>query len=975
MKIKPRSIVGIALWLLILIVFVAVNVVVITFYDFMTAALVGTFSDATDEEIRSSLEAGTELADAIAGEGIVLLQNEGDVLPLSGEVKKVNVFGWSSTQWVHGGSGSGRNVKMDTDFLTALDNYGVSHNAELTKMYRDFRSDRPFYDNRTGTLNSHNYEFSRLYEPSVYDKNYYSDGLIANAKNYSDTAIVAIGRVSGESNDSPRAQHKQVTKNGEIVRDDTRTYLEISSEEEELLKFVGKNFADVIVLVNSTNTMELGFLETIEGLDACLLVGCSGENAATAIPKVLYGDYNPSGKTTDTYAYEFESNASYANAGMEGEGAYTNSEGLYPCGTRNANVGSSDVVYESVYYTDYVEGIYVGYKWYETAYAEGYWNDVSNKYGTGYKGTVQYPFGYGQSYTKFKWEFASDSASGRVLAEGDTVTIGVKVTNIGKKAGKDVVQLYYTAPYYDGGLEKSYVELCGFGKTKTLAPGESDTIDFSVSVYELASYDCYDVTGNGFTGYEVEAGDYEFRVMRNAHDQALASVVYNVAETITFANDPDTTKAIKNRFTGADAEDGVSLDGSDSNAGIKFLTRSNFKDTFPHKKAPDREMTDNVIALNLYTEENAKAWEDENAAPIVTGQKNGMVVYDNGITELGMKLGGDYDDPLWEKLMDQFTFEEMERLFYHYYLSPEPGVPSIGKYKVFEADGPGQIGSFNTARHGTGFPNPTVIAQTWNPGLATAFGRQVGLEATNLGFDGWYAPGINLHRSPLGGRNYEYYSEDDYMSGIFCSNVVNGAMDRGVYCYIKHLIAYDQDAYRDSQYIWMTEQTLRETYLKPFERAVKDGATGIMTSYNRIGAVWTGGSSALQMSVLRGEWGFKGALLTDYSDHQEFINSDHNLRAGGDQILFGFGSDVTFKYDKSGNGFAQAIRRSAKNSTYIWLNALYRNKISGLPERALRVPGGGWITPVFIVFDIAVLGLMAFWLIKIIRKIRMRSKN
>lgn len=969
MKFKRKQKIALGIIGVLTALLIVLNIVVGIFFDMIDALIEGTFSTATNAEISDSLSKGSALAEEIEGEGLVLVKNDENTLPLNKSVKNVNVFGWSSTQWVHGGSGSGQCVTKETDLLAALKEYGVNYNQALTDMYKKFLDERPYSKN--GALNSYNYQFSRLYEPSVKDTEYYSEQLLQNAKSFSDTAIAVIGRVSGESNDCPKTQFKQVKKKGEVINDETRTYLEISVEEEELLKYLGENYKNVIVLINSTNTMQLGFLDTIKGLDSCLIIGGTGAGAVKAVVKTIYGDINPSGKTVDTYAYDFKTNASYANAATEGEGAYTNSaDGMYPYGIANANVGDGKAKYEAVYYVDYVEDIYVGYKWYETADAEGFWQDKG-----GYDKVVQFPFGYGMSYTSFKEEIVESSpAELSSLKKDDVITVKVKVKNTGTVAGKHIVQLYYTAPYTTGGIEKSVVELCAFAKTKLLTPGEEQTLTLSFRTYDMASYDCYDKNKNGFSGYEVEKSDAGYVVSLRTDSHNLATVIsesgkntveFKVVEDIKYDVDPDTKQSVINRFTGAGAEDGVGIDGKDSDGNITYLTRADFKATFPKEKKENRAMSDIVKKYNLYTAEDAKTWAKDTDKDIVTGQKNGIVVYDkNGVTETGKKLGRNYDDADWDKLLNQLTLSEMEQLCYHYYLSPNVEIKSIGKYKPFEADGPTQIGSFNTARKGTGFPMPTVIAQTWNTELASDFGSQVALEAANLGYDGWYAPGINLHRTPFGGRNYEYYSEDDFLTGALCREVVTSSLDRGVYCYIKHFVGYDQDGNRDSLYTWLTEQNLRETYLKPFEMAVKAGATGLMSSYNRIGALWTGGSYALNTSVLRGEWLFKGAVLTDFCDHPQYVNSDQFLRAGGDQILYAFGGDVSFKFDTQSNTYRQALRRSAKNSVYIWLNALTRNadlvSAGKIEARHLRADGG-WLRPVLITADaLAFIGL-AFW--------------
>ncbi len=947
---KKLPIIQTVLASLALVILIAVNVVLPQFFDLINAVVCGTYSAATDAEIALALEKGAELADDIQEEGTVLVANNG-ALPLKKTAGKVNVLGWSSTQWIYGGSGSGRCLSMKQDFLDALAAEGIETNGELTEFYRYFLDNRPFYSNSVGSLNSYYTEFSRLYEPALSS---YPDGLLERAKEFSDTAIVVLSRVCGESNDCPRVQYRQNRKGGEIITDEARTYLEISPEEEALIKYAAESFETTVVVVNSTNAMELGFAETVPGLDACVIAGGTGEASADSLVRVLYGDVCPSGRTVDTYAYDFSTSAAYANCGVEGEGKYTNGEGKYPFGAHSANVGRANEKVDAVRYVDYVEGIYVGYRWYETADAEGYWDGAG-----GYGKIVQYPFGFGLSYTTFSWETA-----GEPVVNSEGAEISVRVTNTGSVSGKDVVQLYWTPPY-DGGIEKSAVNLADFAKTKLLAPGESEVLKLKADAYSMASYDYSDANANGFKRYELESGTYALSVRRNAHEKGIAEdVPFIVAATVIFENDPVTGSAVENRFTGDKAEDcGVSIDGSNSGADITFLSRKDFAGTFQSERKPDRAMTDNVAEWNLYDAEKADARIRESDAPVTTGKSGKMIVYEpgSGINELGMKLGSDYDAPEWEDLLDLLTRDQLENLVYHYYLSPNLELPQIGKYKPYEADGPTQIGSFNAARTGTGFPCPTVIAQTWSKELASAFGRQVGLEAADLGFDGWYAPGINLHRTPFSGRNYEYYSEDPVRSGKLCERVVSGAHARGVYCCVKHLVANDQDGNRDSLYTWLTEQALRELYLKPFEIAVKGGLTGIMTSYNRLGAVWAGGSEALIRGVVRNEWGFKGAVLTDYADHPEYDSTDQCIRAGGDQVLFGYGGNVSFRFETESNTFMQALRSAAKNSVYIWLNALYKNRTGGLEPRHLRVDAGGWLLPVLIVLDVLAFAGLAVW--------------
>ncbi len=926
-------------------------------------------------------EAGEDLAMRIEEEGIVLLQNKDNTLPLSKDVKKVNVFGWSSTQWINGGSGSGRCTPMTTDFLAALKEAGVDYNEDLTKMYRDFLGERPFASIAQGSLNSYPEDLCRLYEPSVSDGNYYTQALLDGAKEYSDTAIVVLGRFTGESNDAPTVQYKQTTKGGDIIEDASRTYLDLSAEE-ELLAYVGENFANVIVLVNTTNTMALGPIETIPGVDAALLVGGTGDKAAKAIPEVLFGDVNPSGHVTDTYAYDFRTAASFANIGKDGTGAYTNGVGLYPYdGTTNGNLGvNGGVPYEQVSYVDYVEGIYIGYKWYETADAEGYWDSVSNDYGQGYEGVVQYPFGYGLSYTSFDWKIVN--ATSGALDQNGAVDVTVKVTNTGSVAGKDVVQLYYAAPYTPGGIEKSAKVLGDFAKTGLLQPGGSEEVTLTLDVYDMASYDCYDSNSNGFMGYELDAGEYTFYISRNAHE-SVDEFTCSLSSGVEYAVDPATGAPVGNVFTGSDAVDGVSLDGSDSDANIVYLTRADFEGTFPTKRTPDRALTDNAKALNLFTAEMAEAWIDPNDEPITTGAKNGLSVTnsDGSISDLGLKLGADYNDPQWEDLLDQMTIEEMTDLTLHGYVHTA-AVPSIGKPRTQDLDGPTQVGSFSwNGLNGTGFPNPVTLAQSFNKDLMHEFGLVNGAEARQLGVNGLYAPAANMHRTPFGARNYEYYSEDSYLSGVCATLTVKGELEAGTFVYVKHFICDDADSYiyRDSVYTWMTEQTLREIYLSPFRMMVQEGGcTGLMSSYNRLGAVWSGGSSALLNSVLRDEWGFKGAVITDYADHHAFMNGDHMIRNGGDLWMDGWLSDGTYDYETTSNSFQQALRKASKNIIYMTLNAeAVRADYAANGGESLYITQANqslnqWLTAL-IVFDVVVIAAEAVYFILRAKKSKKQS--
>lgn len=950
--------------------------------------------NVTDEEREATMAAGRALAERVEAEGIVLLRNEDDALPMPSALTKVNVFGWASTQWVGSGSGSGQVTGSVMGLLDALAERGVTYNHELTDMYRSFYGERAYKG--AGALNSKASEYCRLYEPKITDKSCYSDELLANAEKFSGAAIVVIGRVMGESIDAPAAQYKVCERGGEVDVDVTRGYLELSREEEAMLRYVGATYDRVVVVVNSTNTMELGELETIPGIDAALLVGTTGEVGARAVADVLWGDVNPSGRTADTFAYDFTTAASWANSGAMGEGIYTNGAGLYPAdGTINVNVGVSET-YDAVRFVDYAEGIYVGYRWYETADAEDFWDGEKNEHGSGYEAVVQYPFGYGLSYTDFSWEVVDRShADGAAAARDSEVSLTVRVTNTGEVAGRDVVQLYCSPPYTPGGIEKASTVLVAFAKTGLLEPGESQDVTLSFTLDDVASYDCYDANKNGFTGYELERGGYVVELKRDAHTLAAcdgARAEVRLPADVRCEKDLQTGATVENRFTGETAVDGVSVDGSDSGADIRYLTRADFAGTFPRTCSADREMTANVSALNLYDEQqveaDARRYEDDLLdsfeQPGSAGAGRHWRLSSGGsLTKLGAELGEDYDDPRWEIVLDYLSLEDMERLVLHGYLATAR-IDGVGKPLTKEVDGPAQVGSFNQLTYGVGYPAPSALAQTWNAGLAREYGAQLGREAAVLGVDGLYAPCANVHRTPLGGRNYEYFSEDPLVCGAMAAEVVAGAHETGTYCYLKHFAVNNQDSYRDSLYTWLTEQTLRELYLRPFQLAVEGGATGLMTSYNRIGAVWAGGSYALLTDVLRGEWGFEGSVITDYADHQQYMSADQALRAGGDLFMDGVFRNGSFSFGYTQDELSRArgtdeaaratsylsnLRRASKNVLYTWLNARV-----ACPERPAKLEASKHLVAALALADTAAVLGISCWARGALRRRRVRRQ-
>ena len=979
--------------------------------------------------INEARKGGQELSEQIIKEGSVLVKNNG-VLPLSAdEVSQVNVFGHASIDWVYGGSGSGQvlpennNPAENVDFLKALELYGVSYNQSLISMYRKFAA--PFGD--IGSINNNYDAFYRLAEPKISDGNYYTSALLNEAKTYSDTAFVVIGRHAGETEDPTRVQYKV---NASPSMDTSRHYLEISTEEEEMLKYVGENYENVIVIINSTNAMELDFVDTIPGIDACLVVGATGTQAAKAIPSILWGEVSPSGRFTDTYAYDMASNVNFKRTSAAGIGHYTDASDMYPTGA-GSNAGGTRR--DAPAFVDYIEGVYLGYKWYETADVEGIWDKYSreildendNKITvTGYESVVQYPFGYGLSYTSFEWTVEALSIpEGSEINRESEITITLSVANVGDFAGQDVIEVYLTPEYKKGEIEKAHVNLVAFAKTGTISPGEKQTLTITVDVEDLACYDAYDLNKNGNKGYELDAGSYQLKLMTDSHNvktvdfaggdsDAEGIITYNVSTTINFLVDSVTGNPVTNKFTGEDAIDGVSLDGSDSGQNIGFISRVDFPDPYEIADVANRDMADNVKEFNQYTKAQASEWDNAEvdifgnpvkSDPVEWGKITGVVEYDGvvyttsvgsdgrakvymdgKITELGLVLGSDYNHPLWDVVLSQITLEEAIELI-HAGNFGNAAIPTVGKPKLTDHDGPSQVRSFNAgASRGTGFPCTTVLGQTWNQSLAYSFGINYGKEmgVQGIAMDGTYGFGANLHRSAWGGRNYEYFSEDGFLAGTMLAEQVRGLTNTGKYCYLKHLVLYETEHERDSMYTWCTEQALREIYLKPFKKAIQDGGcVGIMSSYNRIGNVWTGGSEALIQGVIRDELGFCGTVVTDYVDSwsQRFMSIEDAVRAGGD-INLGTRTNALDTGFNATNRIQNQAKEVCHHVLYMFLSPLYANAEYNENDDVEQITVGAVIEPwvwwklALIDLDIIVGVICVYWLYFIFRNTIRRKR-
>lgn len=915
-------------------------------YGVMKAPIITTFLFGTgdrtggiEEQARSD-----ELCQKIAEEGIVLLKNQDNALPL--ETKDLNVFGWSSTEqgFLLSGIGSGSSTISDdkkVSLLNGLEKDGFNINQDLVKFYND-------YDSSTFSFATGNSKRMNLIEPSISE---YSDELIDGARNFSDTALVVISRVAGENvGEIPTTQKKS---HGQ-AEDKTRNYLHISKEEEQLLNMVEDNFDNVVVIINSTNAMELGFLNDAN-IDAALNVGVTGQSGALAIGKVLDGTVNPSGHLTDTFAYDYTKEPSFQNY------------------IRNGNN------------IQYLENIYFGYKWYETADVQGYFNNESNEYGDGYEAMVQYPFGYGLSYTTFKWKLTNSSIKDAATIDKDAkIELTFSCTNTGDVAGKDVMEIFYTAPYIKNGIEKSAVNLIDFIKTDTIEPSETESnLTVTLDLYDMASFDSYDKNNNGKTTWELDAGDYQIKFMDDSHNLKKMNqnvLNFKLASTITYDTDPVTGTEVTDLFTGDDAYSGVPLDGSTAYKNpLPYLSRSDFNSTFPtasgdvisseiskanNYTATEYEQTEMPVTdtvdgepLLLVTKENgSKATEAE-----LKGEGNASLVYNK---ELLTTIGNNYDAPELDQLINQMNTTELAKLVEDSGFQTK-AIESIGKPKLDEFDGPAgfntttQTGDKNTGTW-TAFPNETLLGQTWSKAIANAMGINMAQEGQATNLSGWYAPGVNLHRTAFNARNYEYYSEDPVLSGFMAANVIEGAKANGLHCYLKHFSLSEPGVNARNLNTWLTEQNYRENYLKPFEIAVKKGgANAIMSAFNSVGGVWAGANYAQNVQILRNEWGFRGTVITDWSDGSGNMNCQMGIRAGNDMWLNPNDEHNKSKLDMSDPTNVYCAKIAAKNIVYTFANTYAYADQKGNAKDSADVTAGASVSTVYWIF----VGIDAFFAI------------
>lgn len=849
-----------------------------------------TLSDAT-------VSKANELAKDVQSEAVTLLKNDDSNLPLSG--KKVNVFGWGSTNPVYGGTGSGSMSKQykTVSLLDGMKQAGLKTNTELSKLYTDYRKDRP----EVGM-------FAQDWTLPEVPAKQYSDKLVSDAKDFSDEAVVVLTRVGGEGADLPTdMKAKGITyKNNSKDYDDFQkgeSFLQLSKTERDMIDLVTSNFKKVTLVYNGANTFQFDFLNDYPQIQSVVWCPPAGQTGFSALGEVLAGETNPSGKTSDTFLKDLTKSVSYNNFGKF---EYTN---MADKAAKYKGFTGDDVT-AIPGFVNYSEGIYVGYKFYETASDEGLIN---------YDDTVAFPFGYGLSYTSFDQKLDS------VKYKGGKVTVTATVTNTGDKAGKDVVEAYYNPPYTDGGIEKASKNLAGFEKTKELQPGESQKVTVKFDDDDMASYDY-----KGAKAYVLEKGDYDISIQSDSH-HVIDHKAITVKDTVTYDSDSNTHNGDKT----------VATNQFDDVAGdVTYLSRA---DHFANYKeataAPTNFKMSDKAKETFYNNSNydpKKFDKDPDKMP-TTGAKNGLKLSD--------MYGKDYDDADWDKLLDQLTFDDMDNLIANGGYGTQ-ALKSVGKIQLTDADGPASLNNNFTGVGSIGFPASTAFACTWNKDLAKQFGEMIGDMAHDMHVAGWYAPAMNIHRNAFSGRTFEYFSEDSLLSGVMASSEISGAKSKGVYSFMKHFALNDQETKRTEMLCtWTNEQAMREIYLKPFEMSVKEGgAQAVMSSFNYIGNTYAGADSALLQTVLRGEWGFKGFVLTDYFGGYGYQNADQEVRAGNDSML------ATTKItnhitDKSATS-VKAMRQAAHNILYTAANSWqYAN---GEPKVATPI----WKTAMYVAWGV-----------------------
>ncbi len=907
------------------------------------------FLNASKAELsEETINASKDVISKVGDEGLVLVKNNG-LLPLASDTTNLNVFGWGSTNPIFGGTGSGSSDGSSAvGILKSLADAGYNTNTELTDLYKNYRADRP-----TVAMQAQDWT---LPEPTV---DAYTDAVMSQATSFSDTAVVVISRSGGEGADLPTDMYavihgtydiaEQVSVTGQYgyykgvytnngSYDDFEQgehYLELSVTEENMIEKVCSAFDKVIVVINANNAMELGWINDYPQIGAVILAPGAGNTGFSALGKIINGAVNPSGRTVDTYVYDLTSTPTWNNFGNF---AYTNVDDLKQA------VAAADPAYEgNMAFVNYVEGIYVGYKFYETAAEE---NAID------YDKEVLFPFGYGLSYTTFTQEIQNFNF------DGTNVSFDVKVTNTGSVAGKEVVEVYFTPPYNNGGIEKASVNLADFAKTSSLTAGASETLKFSIPVEELAAYDANGIKIAG-GGYILEAGEYTISLRADSHT-VLAS------ETFTVSNDVDYSKTKRssdfvtatNRFNDYSRGAFEQLSRKDSFANLATATAAPEASAF-EMSADIREILE-TYAVGFYD-----PIKFDNASDVMPtlGAKNGKTLAD--------LMGKAYDDPDWEKLLDQLSFEDMATMI-NIGGWQTAAIDSVGKVATSDCDGPAGLSNFITGAYGTAYPSEVLMAQTWNKELIEEMGEKMAQEYADVNNYGWYGPAMNTHRNAFAGRNFEYFSEDGVLAGKLAAAEINGASRKGLYPYIKHFALNDQEGNRCSFLLtFADEQAIREIYLKPFEIAVKNypenKPLAVMSAFNWIGTEPSCANTHLLNEVLRDEWGFVGMVETDYDGSYGYMISDHCVRSGND-LMLGFGFQGSNQFTDQSATATLAMRQACKNILYTIGNSGYYTN---------NAQGGGLdnMTKIFLTVDICVgVLLLAIEAILITRYLKKKKK-
>lgn len=834
----------------------------------------------------------------LAEEGFVLLKNENAALPMN-KGARISVFSKNSVNLSYGGSGSGGfDTSNNKDLYESLSDAGFVTNPTLKSFYESSQSGPVRTANSSDLDNGDNQKIATAETP----QSKYTDAVKNSYADYSDAALVVITRIGGEGFDLPRYQGDS---EGAVSPDSH--YLELDQNEIDLLTAVTDGtFKRVVVVFNTPSSFEATFLKDsayaafADKIDAAVWIGFTGSNGITALGEILNGDVNPSGRLVDTWAADFTKNPSFVNFGT----------GCLPDTTDKYDGG----MYYSV---DYEEGIYVGYRYYETR-GETDGEDW-------YNANVVYPFGYGLSYTTFDWTVGDASASEIEL--GTTITVPVTVKNTGSAAGKDVVQLYASAPYTLGGIEKAHKVLVGFAKTKLLQPGESETVTVSFDPYSAASYDYRDANNNGFSGYELEAGEYTLYVSRNAHESEKA-IALKLAADVQIGTDPTTDSEVVNRYT--DSEDFLDSDWQLD----AMLSRADWEGTWPTPQTAQQHAGTDRLYEEIRSEEHNNPTDFDSEEYPWFGEEPTLTLRDllPSAEAEGYEPVVSYDDERWEELMMGCDEEEMIALInngaYHTLAMESVGLPA-----TIHGDGPSGFTCFMSKEQVNGtcqYVSEPVMASTWNINLMNELGEAIGEEgtigdkATGQPYSSIYAPGVNIHRSPFGGRCSEYFSEDPFISGMMGAAEVQGIQSRGVLPTVKHFVANEQETHRSigGDLSWLSEQALREIYLKPFEYTVKLGETrGIMTSFNRIGTRWTGGDYRLLTEILRNEWGFNGLVICDFNTIPQYMIPRMMFYAGGSLDLATQQSAMWTDCDTSDAGDAIVLMRAVKDVMYALVNS------------------------------------------------------